>query len=493
MKTRENPTERATARQTMSRRALLGMGGGLLRPATAAAQVRTPVGPKPLVFQDAQLTLGRRVTYGLTPADVTWIYGAGYDGYLDQQLNPDTIDDSACDSRLAPFTTIPMPTSALYAQDANVVAQQLIESTILRATYSRRQLFERMVEFWADHLNTNINTVGIYKTGEVRDVYRKYALGTFPQMLNASAAGPAMIISLNNAQNSKSAPNQNYAREVMELHTLGVDGGYTQQDIVEVARCFTGWRYNGNTGTSLAGTFNFDSTQHDTKSKLVLGNTIAAGGGVSDGLKVLEILLGHPSTASFVSRKMLRWLLSYDPSPAQVADVAFVYTNTGGNIKEMVRRILSNDNLQAAPALFKRPFHYFVSAMRVLNVNVTTYSTIRSDLTSIGHQPFNWLAPNGYPQSFEYWGTLPLPRWNFVSNLAIGGISGVTVDTTPFTNGATTAKQVADRIDAAIFVGQMPAADKDALITFMKPDPPTLTRMRDGIGLALSSPAFQWH
>src|SRR5206468_202505 len=115
---------------------------------------------------------------------------------------------------------------------------------------------------------------------------------TFKEMLYASASSPAMLIYLNGSQNTKSAPNQNYAREVMELHTLGVDGGYTQQDVIEVARCFTGWRNNGNTGDARAGTFFFDANRHDTSSKLVLGVPIAAGGGVNDGYKVLDILNG---------------------------------------------------------------------------------------------------------------------------------------------------------------------------------------------------------
>ena len=141
-----------------------------------------------------------------------------------------------------------------------------------------------MVEFWTDHFNTDINTVGILKTADVRDVLRGNALGSFLAMLNAQATSPAMINRLNNQQNSQTAPNQNYAREVMELHTLGVDGGYTQQDIVEVARCFTGWRYNNTTNDPNRGTFLFNQSVHDTGTKLVLGNTITSAG-VNEGLR----------------------------------------------------------------------------------------------------------------------------------------------------------------------------------------------------------------
>src|SRR5205085_8472703 len=162
-------------RQEMTRRALAGAAvATVANAAAAAAQVRQPTAPsRPLPVPKAELTLARRVTYGLTPDDVSQVFGYGFAGYLNWQLAPATIDDAGCDARLAPYTTLGMPTAQLYALDSNVVTREVIESSILRSIYSRRQLFERMVEFWSDHLNTNINTVGIYKTAEYRDVTRK--------------------------------------------------------------------------------------------------------------------------------------------------------------------------------------------------------------------------------------------------------------------------------------------------------------------------------
>jgi uncharacterized protein (DUF1800 family) len=280
----------------------------------------------------------------------------------------------------------------------------------------------------------------------------------------------------------------------MELHTLGVDGGYTQQDVQEVARCFTGWRVQGNTGDGRAGQFFYDANRHDNNAKTVLGVPIAAGGGLNDGMNVINILAHHPSTAKFVSRKLIRWLLDYNPSTTFVDDIAGEFTRSGGNIKSVIRRILSYENVLWAPPLFKRPMHYIVSALRVMNANVTSLNTIRDTyLSGTGHAPFAWGPPNGYPQSFEYWGGLPLPRWNFAFNLANNSISGVTVDVPALLMGATTAAQVADRIDTVIFAGEMPPADKAAIITYLKPDPPSQTRIRDAFGLALASPAFQWH
>jgi uncharacterized protein (DUF1800 family) len=449
------------------------------------------------VFQDVHLKLLRRTTYGITADDVASVYGLGFERYLEEQLDTN-LPDAACDQRLALLTTLNMNGQELYAADRTVVTNEIAYAALTRAIYSKRQLFERLVEFWSDHFNTSINVVSLFKTIEVRDVYRAHALSTFSQMLHASAFGTAMIVYLNGDRNTRTAPNQNYAREVMELHTLGVNGGYTQQDVAEVARCFTGWRYNGSTNNASAGTSYFDRTRHDLGSKLVLGNTIAANGGVEDGLRVLQILAAHPSTATFISTKLLRWLLDSQPSTTLVADVAGEFTRTGGDIKALVRRILTYDRMLAAPPLFKRPHHYVMSCLRALNTDMTRLDTLRGTyLAGMGQAPYTWAAPDGFPIDYEYWGTLVLPRWNFAFSLATGGVGGAVVDIPGLFAGATTATQVVDRIDTLIFREEMPRADKNALVTFLRPlstsPAPTITQIRDAVGLALSSPSFQWH
>jgi hypothetical protein len=491
--TANEPTERTPAGRT--RRAFFGALSALAASAASAeAQLRTPSAPRPNVLPDAELKLVRRITNGLTLEEMASVYAHGYNGYIEMQLNPAAIDDSACEPRLAPYTSIGLPTPQLYALDSNTVQTHAIESTILRAIYSKRQLFERMVEFWTDHFNTDITTVGILKTADVRDVLRANALGTFLQMLNAQAMSPAMINRLNNQQNSRTSPNQNYAREVMELHTLGVTGGYTHEDIVAVARCFTGWRYNNTTNDPNRGTFFFNQNVHDTGTKLVLGHTITSAG-VNEGLTVLRILSEHPATARFVASKLLRWVIDYHPSEAQIVDVAEAFRQSGGDIRTVVRRVLAFENVRWAPPLFKRPFHYVVSGLRALNANMTRYDSVRFTwLGGMGQVPFSWNPPNGYPHAFEYWGTLVLPRWNFAFSAPNGSVGGASVDTAALISGATTAQRIADRLDLVIFGGEMPAADKAALVTYLRPDPVTSnTRIRDAIGLALASPGFQWY
>lgn len=477
-----------------SRRALFGLGAVGAAAARAEAQVRTPTRSRPMTVPDAELRLLRRVTNGPTTEDVAWVSSLGYNGYLEWQLAPEAMGDPEAEARIQAYPTIAMIPLALYGQDSGMVTRQVAEAAITRAIYSNRQLYERMVEFWGDHFHTNIGTVGLHKTYEDRESIRKNAMTTFFNLLGGSASSPAMLTYLNNTQSTRTAPNQNYAREVMELHTLGVDGGYTQQDVQEVARCFTGWRVQGNTGDGRAGQFYYDPNRHDNNAKTVLGVPIAAGGGLNDGMNVINILAHHPSTAKFVSRKLIRWLLDYNPSTSFVNDIAGEFTRSGGDVKSVIRRILNYENVLWAPPLFKRPLHYIASALRVMNANVTSLNTIRDTyLSGTGHAPFAWGPPNGYPQSFEYWGGLPLPRWNFAFNLANNGISGVTVDVPALLMGATTAAQVADRIDTVIFAGEMPSADKAAIITYLKPDPPSQTRIRDAFGLAIASPAFQWH
>lgn len=478
-----------------TRRAFFGALTGLASSAaTARAQERVAITINPMVLPAAELKLVRRITNGLTAEEIANVNACGYNGYLDMQLNPSAIDDSACETRLAPYTTLGLPTPQLYALDSNTVRTELIESTILRAIYSKRQLFERMVEFWTDHFNTDITTVTILKTQDVRDVLRANALGTFLGMLNAQATSPAMINRLNNQQNSRTSPNQNYAREVMELHTLGVTGGYTHQDIVEVARCFTGWRYITTTNDPNRGTFLFNQSVHDTGTKQVLGHTITSAG-VNEGMLVLRILAEHPSTARFIATKLLRWFINYEPSEAMITDVAEAFRQSNGDIKTVVRRVLDIEHVRWAPPLFKRPFHYIVSGLRAMNANMTRYDSLRFTwLAGMGQIPFSWNPPDGYPHSFEYWGTLVLPRWNFAFSLGTpGSVGGATIDTTALLAGATTAQTVANRIDLLLFGGEMPPADKAALVTYLRPDPPTTTRIRDAFGLALASPGFQWY
>lgn len=476
------------------RRQLL-MGGGLVaalaaRPARAAGGRLSPT-----------QWLVNRLTFGWTPEEQALADQLGYDGYLEYHLNYTAIDDSALDAQLANLTTLSMSATELAALPAGQVIGELVTAAILRAVFSKRQLFERMVEFWTDHFNIDI-TIGFdrfLKTVDDREVIRQYALGSFPQLLTASARSPAMLYYLDNASSQAAAPNENYARELMELHTIGVDGGYTQTDVEEVARCFTGWTINlsGNPATRF--TFLFRPDWHDDGSKWVLGNYIPPGGGISDGYVVLNILANHPSAATFIAGKLCSKFWGENPPDSLVSNVAATYTQTGGDIKAMLRTLF-HDPLatpEAAPLRYKRPFHYYASSLRAVGATITNASGITTQLDAAGHRPFHWPAPNGYPDVFAKWVGLILPRWNFnalLCNSKTPGLTGTNWSTATFFQGVqNTADASASHINNRLFGGQMDADDYARIRDYMLPNPPTNQRKREAVGLALSSPGFQWY
>ncbi len=467
----------------------------------AAAAARAAVAP-PEVSGDYDpgsllLKLVKRITMGATPGELSLANSLGYLGYLDYHLNAAAItEDPTLVARLAALTTLTMTPQQLFALNAAQVSNELVEAAIVRGVWSKRQLLERMVECWTDHFNIDIRneTDQYLKTVDDREVIRPNALGTFPDLLRASAHSPAMLYYLGNHLNKVGKPNENYARELMELHSLGVDGGYTQTDVQEVARCFTGWGLYGRVlSDPNSGLFKYTPGDHDNGSKTVLGQFIPAGGGMQDGETVLNILLAHPSTPKFIAKKICRCLLSEAPSQSMIDSVAATYTATGGDIKAMIRTALTPNVLADAPPKYKRPFHMFVSALRTLPTAITSTSTLRSRLLAAGHVPFYWSTPDGYPDYLNYWVGLVIARWNFGAALMANQISGVSIDGTGFFTGITTAAQVVTKLNDAIFVGEMPAADQSRIRTYLLPDNPSASKKNESIGLALGSPAFQWY
>ncbi len=447
--------------------------------------------------------LMNRITFGFTTAEQALAESRGYSGYLDYQLDHLTIDDSALAARMAgpEFPTLLMTPEQLSVQNGGDTQNQLIRARVVRAVFSKRQLFERMVEFWSDHFNIWIYEDGIQANQKPWDdayVIRPHALGSFPAMLSASAHSPTMLDYLNNNANTASAPNENYGRELMELHSVGVDGGYTQQDVVQVAKCFTGWTYWGGTTVpaNLRYSFRFNANSHDNGQKIVLGNIIPAGGGQQDGETVLQILAAHPSTARFISKKLLRHFWGDEPPSNLVENLALTYMSTQGDIKAMMRAILSSYLSPPPQRKFKRPFHHMVSGLRALNATVTSPGNLQNQMISAGQLPFNWQPPDGYPDTLTAWSGLLLPRWNFGASLLNSQFSGVSVDTTALLVGVPaplTAANVVARINALMFGGRMPQSEQTSLTTYLLPNAPSTTRIREAFGLAIGSPAFQWY
>jgi uncharacterized protein (DUF1800 family) len=271
----------------------------------ALAQAASPPDAQLAIWRDPVARLVRRTTLGITKDELARAQKLGFAKYLDEQLKPSTIDDREVAAFVATtYPTLAMTPDALYGADQNKVMTEIQEATLYRAAFSKRQLYERMVEFWSDHFNIDRDKVGYLKVTDDRDVIRKHALGKFPAMLKASAHSAAMMMYLDNVASRRGNINENYAREIMELHSVGVDGGYSQQDVNELARVLTGWSVSGR------GIFTYDAQLHDFGPKSVLGKTIPATlqttglAGKSEADSIIDALAVHPKTAHYIAIKM---------------------------------------------------------------------------------------------------------------------------------------------------------------------------------------------
>lgn len=430
-----------------------------------------------------------RTTYGIRPGQVQQVHNLGARAWLEQQMDWQSIPEGGVNRRLLRFDTLKMNSVDLLSfssfPDREFVADELALATLVRAVFSPRQLYQVMVEFWSDHFSIYHFKEQVHnlKTVDDREVIRPHALGNFADMLRASAHSPAMLIYLDNVQNEKSHPNENYAREIMELHTLGVDGGYTEDDIKEVARCFTGWSVDER------GRFEFIPHWHDDGEKQVLGEAIPAGGGKADGDRVLDILLNHPSTATFVATKLVRRFVADDPPIDVVQRCATALRNTNWDIQAGLWAIFDHPGFATAPPKLKRPFELLTSLLRVTNANYDGNARMLRHLENVGHRPFNHPTPDGYPDTAEAWAGNLLGRWNLAIDTVNSSLPGVRVDLSAWFGQATASDDPITYLGAAFTKRSLSAQEAQAIRAFVQDDPEDMTRIA---GAVLASPAFQW-
>jgi len=354
--------------------------------------------------------LARRAGFGATRDSLAQAAAMGYDAFLAEQLNPLALDDTALEARLLGVS--------------RTTKEGLQTHALLRAAFSRRQLQELLTTFWDNHFNTDLNkhAVVAYESAE-NDLFRQNALGRFRDLLAVSSASPAMLVYLDNNLSVRGAPNENYARELMELHTLGVDGGYTQQDVVMVARAFTGWQVQG-------GAFAFNSADHDTTQKLVLGQTLASGRGIEDGWDVLDILAQHPSTARFICTKLARLLVHDAPSTTLVDGCADTFLATDGQIAQVVAYLTGSPDFAAGASFagkVKDPQELVVSMVRNLEAT-TAGSDLVAPIRDMGLRLFENPVPTGWSETGDDWvssNTL-LERLKWVNRTAYAGVGSPT-------------------------------------------------------------------
>jgi uncharacterized protein (DUF1800 family) len=607
----------------------------MLAPAAVLRAETNPGSGKPLTEDQKIMHVLNRLGFGARPGDVERVKAMGLQKYIDQQLNPSAIDDSATEAKVKNLDVFNLSTSEIFAkypnpgallrqlegvrkgQQANVNGQQqkvgdqqqmpitpgqpappaqnqdlnadqqkerqqmlrqlyakydlkpaqqilpqIVANRVIRDVYSERQLQEVMVDFWQNHFNvfSGKNAVRWYIPSYERDVLRPNALGNFKDLLLGTAKSPAMLFYLDNFQNvSPNSPqpgrgngkgnqqleayirnggqltpqmrerirqntgatdaqidqriaemksgqpqpqakkqqrgiNENYARELMELHTLGVDHGYTQQDIIEVAKCFTGWTIADPTGYRRvaaldiegkdnrklnqlqrmpgvpqdldSGEFFFNPQWHEGGAKMVMGQKIDAGG-MKDGLAVIDMLVDSPYAAKFIAKKLAVKFVSDNPSDALVQRIADAFHSSHGDIKTTLRAIFSSPEFFAPEnyrAKIKTPYELAISSIRALGGDTTGSPAFLAMLNKLGEVPYGYQAPTGYPDKAEDWvntGAL-LERLNYAIAVASNRIPGTHVDLKSFASNDKS--QILDRAVAEILHGEISPGTKATLL-----------------------------
>jgi len=441
----------------------------------------------PLTEQQRAAHVLSRLGYGPRPGEVARVIEMGVDVWLKQQLSyQDALDPRLAD-RLSEFQTLSMGIAecvsftATPRNDKATIAEQrlarrknrlpmeeLMESVALRAVFSERQATEVMSEFWRNHFNVSFTKgQSIYPQmpDYEREVVQKYVWGTFPEMLVASASHPAMLNYLDNRLSrrppskqqlaeiqrrtkrktgskdraaeavqiaSQRGLNENYGRELLELHTLGVDNFYKQKDVIAVAECLTGWTVDsGREGTRK---YVFNADMHIRGNKHVLGKLIREDkdGGPGQGMALLKMLGKHKGTADFIAMKMVRFLVADVPPERLVKAVAKTYRKTDGDITAMVQTIVDSDEFWDpvnVHSKFKTPYEFVISALRVTGCEIGSLGELERYLVAMGQPIYNCDDPTGYYDTSDAWldpGVMAL-RWEFAVDLANGKIDAVAI------------------------------------------------------------------
>jgi uncharacterized protein (DUF1800 family) len=554
--------------------ALAGILAAAAMPAAArAAQAPTPAGPavvsprialpaSPLTPDQAILHVLDRLGYGPRPGDLERVRQMGLAQYIERQLEPARMPDGVAAKALMAFPVItrsaaelilqyPRPaledvrmreagemSAAAFAEKYPLerrpvrVTEAMQAAKVTRAVLSDRQLEEVMVDFWFNHFNVfaQKGPVQWMVPAYEREAIRPHALGHFRDLLLATARHPAMLFYLDNwlstrddfiapagrFKGTKRGINENYARELMELHTLGVDGGYTQRDVTEVARCFTGWSIDR---PDRGGAFLFRQRTHDQGTKVVLGKRIPSGGGIEDGERVIDILARHPSTAHFIATKLARRFVSDDPSAALVDRAARVFRDTDGDIRAVLATIFTSSEFFSAEtyrAKIKTPLEAVVSAARAVGTQVDPPGERAEDspggalvlarrIGRLGSPLYQAQPPTGYADRAEAWvnsGAL-LGRMNFALALTENRLPAVRVDVERTISGVDRGQpsQVLDRLIGALLYGEVGPATRAVLTRELGSPEITRATLDDRMArsmdveklmaLVLGSPEFQ--
>lgn len=486
-----------------------------------------------------------RLAFGPRPGQVEAVQSQGWREWARSQLDPAGIPNQAVDRAVAErwpslrmtmgrafqtyrpaYSSEPPPldevarNNRLYRQ----VRQELVDSVIHRAVHSERQFEEVIVEFWRNHFNVHHDKddVAFLANHYEEHAIRRHAFGRFEDMLLATARHPAMLIYLDNivsqrpltereealvarfegreylprsvaARQRQRGLNENYARELMELHTLGVDNGYTQRDVTELARVLTGWTARWDPADEGEYGFWFNAQVHDDGEKRLLGVTLPARGGEEQGVAVIRSLANHPAAAEFISRKLCRYLVNDHPSEALVRRVADVFRDSGGDLPRVYEAIVFSDEFIASDnvgAKFKTPFEFVVSSLRATAAEADSYDAVAESLRRMGQPVYGCEDPTGYDDRAERWldpGVL-VYRWTYAISFTNGGLLGVRVPES-FTRPLSLlpAPSRGEAIAARLLPPRIDERQRRTLFDAMAEE----GGVEQAVALAIGSPAFQ--
>lgn len=431
---------------------------------SSQTEMQALVDPDPMVVPQFAIRVLNHLTYGATSSDVAAFRGLGSSDvvrltkFVDQQLNPSTISDEKVDTVLAAtnadgtrnydalFMTLAEQWEK-YRINNNIntrygesPATQTQLAAFVRAVYTKRQVYEKVVAFWHDHFNVYYKEGGAASAfaSYTNDVIRPNALGNFRLLLGAVTKSAAMMFYLDNRENNKVAPNENFARELLELHTLGAEryfgnksqsevlpdpedgrfpSGYVEEDVLAAAKALTGWTVRAQTTAA----FHFSSANHDVTEKKILGQTLAKDRGLVDGEDLLDIVAQHPGTARFVCTKLIRFFVTDAPSVALVDSASKIFRDNWlqpDQIKITLRHILLSTDLQSSwQQKVRRPGEVAIAAFRAVGTewqpkwtlpipaqeDATPETALMARLSRTGHGTYEWTPPNGYPDVQRPW------------------------------------------------------------------------------------------
>lgn len=441
-------------------------------------------------WQDNDIKLLRRINYGPTPADLAEIKSIGYSAYLEKQLNPDAIDDSVCEAKVLDFApTINLPYAQLKQEQFDwEVRQDWNDAVIIRSIYSKQQLKQRIAEFWNDHLYVDRWKVNGYLMHDYCRKIHSLSLTTFKELLVASANHAAMMLYLDNRANTASRINVNYARELLELHTVGVNGGYTEADIYQMADIFTGWGILNDNGV-IQDEFAFHPEWNTPGTFTVMGRTFNQSG-KAKGDAVLDWLSNHPKTIAFVGNKMARFFLGRDASPALMSRISNAW-GSSGNIKAVLREILAVGEISTSVPKFKRPNHLIYSSVRQLGSNlISIWGLWNEHFIPMNMEPHLWNQPDGYPDRVDFWAGGMVRRIRFVQEVNSHWGLLPLLDVTAMRSMDDAAKVT--EINARMFLGELPVSDQVWIRRYLKGKSGDVS-IRAAFAIAMAGPSYQWY